>query len=113
MNPKWQDSVDKFYCALSLERSAVGISLLRTQEAYDNADAIILKRPINYCQMVAAASRGNSIKAKSEDFKCRSGARVLGIDPTDLKNRHGENWARLGLYTVSYTHLTLPTICSV
>lgn len=98
MNPKWQDSVDKFYCALSLERSAVGISLLRTQEAYDNADAIILKRPINYCQMVAAASRGNSIKAKSEDFKCRSGARVLGIDPTDLKNRHGENWARLGLY---------------
>lgn len=98
MNDKWADSVNKFYCALELERSAVGIKLLKTKEEYETVDAIVLKKTINYCQMVAAATKGNCIKAKSEDFKCRSGARVLGIDSEDPKNSHGENWARLGLY---------------
>lgn len=98
MNEQWIDSVNKLYCALELERSAVGVKLLRTEEDYENAEAISLKNPINYCQMVAAATKGNCIKAKSEDFKCKSGVRVLGIDPTDLKNSRGENWTRLGLY---------------
>ncbi|MBO5460448.1 MAG: DUF169 domain-containing protein [Ruminococcus sp.] len=98
MNEQWMDSVNKLYCALELERSAVGVKLLRTEEEYKNAEAISLKKPINYCQMVAAATKGNCIKAKKGDFKCKSGERVLGIDPADLKNSHGENWARLGLY---------------
>ena len=98
MNDIWKDSVDKLYCILELERRAVGVKLLRTAEEYDNENAITLKKAINYCQMIAAATRGNCIKARSEDFKCRSGARVLGIDPADIKNSQGENWARLGLY---------------
>ena len=98
MNEQWIDSVNKLYCALQLGRSAVGVNLLRTEEEYEKAEAISLKRPINYCQMVAAATNGNCIKAKEADFKCQSGIRVLGINPTDLKNSRGENWVRLGLY---------------
>ena len=57
MNDKWADSVNKFYCALELERSAVGIKLLKTKEEYETVDAIVLKKTINYCQMVAAATK--------------------------------------------------------
>ena len=95
---KWLDSVDRLYCTLDLNRSAVGVKLLKTEEEYENAEAISLKRPINYCQMVAAATHKNCIKAKEADFKCQSGIRVLGINPTDFKNSQGENWVRLGLY---------------
>lgn len=101
MNNLWTDTVDKLYCALALKRKAVGVKLLKTAEEYERANAIVLKRPINFCQMVAAATSGNRVKAKAENFKCKSGSRVLGIDPTDLKNSHGENWARLGLYANS------------
>ena len=97
-NNQWIDSVTKLYCALDLKRRAVGIRLLRTEEEYENAAGLSLAKPINYCQMVAATTNGNCIKAKKEDFKCLSGVRVLGIDPTDLRNAHGENWTRLGLY---------------
>ena len=83
---------------MELKRKAVGVRLLRTEEAYEKAEGLTLLKPINYCQMVAAATRGNCIKAKKEDFKCTSGVRVLGIDPVDLRNSQGENWTRLGLY---------------
>ena len=39
-----------------------------------------------------------SLKACRNDFRCKSGPRILGIDGSDPKNSHGENWARLGLY---------------
>lgn len=98
MNEQWIDSVNKLYCALELKRSAVGVKLLRTEEEYEREEAIAINKPINYCQMVASATKGNCIKARKNDFKCKSGERVLGIDPTDLKNSQGENWVRLGLY---------------
>lgn len=98
MNDLWIDSIKKLYCALQLERSAVGVKLLKTKEEYENVKAVSLKRPINYCQMVAAATKGNCIKAREADFKCQSGVRVLGINPADPKNSQGENWTRLGLY---------------
>ena len=98
VNEQWIDSVNKLSCALELKRKAVGVRLLRTEEAYEKAEGLTLLKPINYCQMVAAATRGNCIKARKEDFKCTSGVRVLGIDPVDLRNSQGENWTRLGLY---------------
>ncbi|MGC4018133.1 MAG: DUF169 domain-containing protein [Muricomes sp.] len=81
-----------------MERSIIGVRLFHTDEDYQNAEARELSRPINYCQMVAAASRGNAIKSKQDHIKCVSGIRVLGFDHTDLKNSAGENWTRLGLY---------------
>lgn len=98
MNEKWLNTVDKLYCALQLERKAVGVKFFQTEEAYENAKGITLKNPINYCQMVAAVTKGTAIKAKKEDFKCQSGPRVFGMDSGDPKNNHGENWARLKLY---------------
>ena len=94
----WQESVRLLYCLLELERSAVGVKLLKTPADFDRFSGIELKKPINYCQMVKAASRGTLLKADSAAFTCRSGARVLGIDKADPANGKGENWARLGLY---------------
>lgn len=98
MDILWRESINKLYCALQLDRRAVGVKLLRNKEEYEQAFGVVLNHPINYCQMVAGATKGNSIKVRNQDFKCRSGARVLGIDPSDPMNRHGENWTRLALY---------------
>ena len=98
MERSWKESVSLLYCLLDLERRAVGVRLIDSPEEFDRFDGIAMKRPINYCQMVKAASRGAVIKADSEGFACRSGARVLGIDKADPGNGQGENWARLGLY---------------
>lgn len=98
MNKQWKDTVDKLYCGVELERKAVGVELLKDASQFENADAISLKRPINYCHMVAAATKGNRIKARNEDFLCRSAPRALGMESAELHNDHGANWARLGLY---------------
>lgn len=98
MKRKWKNTVDKLYCALQLERKAVGVKILKDSAQFESADGISLKSPINYCQMIAAATKGNRIKAKNEDFLCRSAPRVLGIESAKLYNDHGANWARLGLY---------------
>ena len=107
MNELWMDSIRKLYCALELGRRAVGVKLFRTEAEYEAAKAVSLNKPINYCQMVAAATKGNCIKAKKNDFKCKSGERVLGIDPADPKNSQGENWTRLGLYKDAETSGTI------
>ena len=56
MKNKWKHTVDKLYCALELERKVVGINFLATEDDYDKADGIALKKTINYCQMIAAAT---------------------------------------------------------
>lgn len=86
------------YAMLEMERSLVGVKLIREQEEYDRIEIEELKTPINYCQMAASASRGNRVKAAKEHIKCSSGIRVLGFDPTDNKNSSGENWIKLGMY---------------
>ena len=98
MDKSWKEAVDIFTCTLTLRRHPVGIVLLPDEAAYEAAEARELTGAINYCQMVAAASHGNRLKAKESSFLCRSGARVRGLDPSDPKNSCGENWARLGLY---------------
>lgn len=98
MRQEWLDSIATLSCVLDLKRCPVGIRVIKTEEECSSFEGLALKAPINYCQMIVAASRGHVIKACSESFKCRSGARALGIDKSDPKNAHGENWDRLGLY---------------
>ncbi len=98
MDNKWFDCINKLYCSLDLNRRAVGVTFLKTKSEYDEAEGLVLKKPINYCQMVASAARGHSIKAMAEDFLCQSGVQVFGLGPLNPRNSRGENWARLGLY---------------
>ena len=98
MNEKWKNAVDQLYCTLELDRRAVGVKLLKDAAQFETAGATVLKHPINYCQMIAAATNGNRIKARNEDFLCRSAPRALGIESAELYNDHGANWSRLGLY---------------
>ena len=106
MADSFAQSVKKLYTVLELERKIVGVQLLHSEAAFMAAEAIVPQRPLHYCGMVKAAAASHAVKAASEHFACRSGPRVLGIDPADPKNSQGENWARLGLYcnaTVSRT----------
>lgn len=98
MADKWKDIVDKLYCVLELDRKAVGMKLLKNEKEFEEADARVLPEPINYCQMVASATRGNRLKASNKDIMCRSAPRVLGIESAEKFNDHGEHWGRLGLY---------------
>lgn len=93
-----KDSISKLYASLDLGRRIVGVKFIGSKDEFD---AIEVKRPsvpMNYCGMVKYATKGYAIKGSKDDFKCRSGPRVLGIDSQDDKNSKGENWSRLGLY---------------
>lgn len=94
----WKNDINKIYSVLELEKSIVGVKLIKTKKEYDLREAITLSKPISYCQMVRAASNGNVLKAADESFMCRSGARVFGINMSDPQNGKGEKWSRLGLY---------------
>lgn len=95
---KWREIINRLYCALELDYKPVGINLIKTEDEFYVAVGTKLKVPIQFCQMVRSATRGNIIKCAAKDFSCRSGCRVLGIDKSDPLNSMGENWARLGLY---------------
>ena len=66
-----------YNCALDLNRRAVSVTFLKTKAEYDEAEGSILKKPINYCQMVASAARGHSIKARQRIFCVRAEFRYL------------------------------------
>jgi len=95
----WKEDVSKLYASLNLTRKAVGVKLIETEAEFQRMEAVFPQKPIRYCQMVKGASAGHSIKANASSFSCLSGPRVLGINHADEKNAHGENWARLGLYS--------------
>lgn len=85
----------------NLKRKIVAVKFLKNKDDYDRYKAVELRKPINYCQMIKAASSGNIVKATEKDFLCKSGALALGLLDVDEKNSNGENWARLGLHESS------------
>lgn len=97
----FKTSVQELYSVLNLERKLVGVRLINTAGEFATIDAPTPKNPLNYCAMVKAATGGHAFKAAVEHFACKSGPRVLGINPTDLQNANGETWTRLGLYANS------------
>ncbi|MDR2025391.1 MAG: DUF169 domain-containing protein [Hungatella sp.] len=99
MADHWKEDVSKLYASLDLARKAVGVKLIETEAEFQSVEAVFPQKPIRYCQMVKGASAGHSIKANASSFSCQSGPRVLGINQADEMNAHGENWARLGLYS--------------
>lgn len=90
--------VKGLYASLELDKRVVGVKFIKDKDKFESLNIKSPQKPMNYCGMIKAASKGHSLKGKSESFKCRSGPRTLGIDSTDIKNAHGENWAKLGLY---------------
>lgn len=98
MEENWKKSVTTLYDSLEFNRRAVGVRFIKSEKEFDNIDAINPKKPINYCGIVKGASCGHKIKANEDSIACSSGSRVLGINPSDVKNSQGENWKRLGLY---------------
>ncbi|MBC2576969.1 DUF169 domain-containing protein [Peptostreptococcus russellii] len=100
---KYKELTDILYSSIDMKKHIVGVKLIKTENEYNNIDALEIKNTINYCHTVKAAYSGNSIKLKENTFKCKSGLRVLGINPQDEKNSNGEVWDKLGLYSNSDT----------
>ena len=58
MRQEWLDSIATLSCVLDLKRCPVGIRVIKTEEECSSFEGLALKAPINYCQMIVAASRG-------------------------------------------------------
>lgn len=91
-------SVIKLNCALEMERKAVGIKFLHSEEDYDIADAKPMTAQMNYCVMVRLATQDRAFKATGDSLACLAGARALGLKEIDAYHRSGQNGKRLGLY---------------
>lgn len=98
MTEAYRRSVDQLYGSLLLKRKIVGVQYLYSAEEFEQIDAMEPKTPMNYCGMVKAACMGHKIKALEKNFRCKSGPRVMGINPSDPYNANGEVWNKLGLY---------------
>lgn len=107
MDNKVNKLTDTLYSCLDFDNHVVGVKLLKTEEEFKNSAARAVTGTIHYCGMVKAATVGHILKSPYEGFNCQSGPRVLGINPTDEKNSHGEVWSRLGLYSDSDVSATL------
>lgn len=101
MNNTVTYGADILYSCLDFDNHIVGVKLLKTEDEYNARNEKAVKSAMHYCGMVRLATLGYTVKAAYQGFNCQSGPRVLGINPVDLKNAHGETWSRLGLYSNS------------
>lgn len=109
-----REIAERFNCAFDWPRYVVGIRFIFSEKDYDEIKAVELNKPINYCQMVRAASRGNCIKSKAEMHRCIAAARALGLAEVDEFHRSGNKGLGFQLYndlgTAKYTR-DRQTIC--
>lgn len=94
----FRERIIRLNCALDLERKAVGIKFLHTEEDYHLAAAKPITVPINYCVMVRLATQGRAMKASGNNLACLAGARALGLTEIDAYHRSGQNGKKIGLY---------------
>lgn len=94
----FREAAEKLYCLLDLRRRAAGTKLVRSEQEFAEFECPAVRGALNYCQMIKGATNGKVMKAKAENFLCRSGAKALGLDHDDSGNCEGQNWKRLGLY---------------
>lgn len=93
-----QTDLRLIYPLLLLQRRAVGVKFLFSEEEFNGADARQLTGKVNYCVMVKAAGNGYAIKARLENFGCLSGARSLGLAEDTEYNRSGRFYHEKGMY---------------
>lgn len=97
----------RLHCAIDWPRKVVGVQFLFTEKEFTNADAVELKKPINYCRMVKSATLGHSIKADIKAQGCIAASRALGFEIPDENHRSGNRGLNIQLYhdlgTAKYT----------
>lgn len=85
-------------CAIDWPREIVGVRFLFTEKEFIEAKGVELKKPIYFCQMVRAATRGNAVKAAAEAHRCPAAIRCLGIIEPGEFHRSGQRAFGNGLY---------------
>ena len=93
-----QNTIEKAYCALELERKIVGMKFLHTEEEYAQEYAQETKAKMNYCVLVRMAMNGSGRKVKLEDFGCMSAARAFGMVEPDERWLSGMCYREKGMY---------------
>lgn len=84
-------------CALDLKKNMIGVKFFFNKEEFDSVSIPQIKNTMPYCVMVKSASRGNTIKATVDNFKCPGGSKALKMMELDEKARSGQHYYELGL----------------
>ena len=83
-----------------------------TPPEYDSADRVVITSNGNGTNQHEQNVLNSPID--SEISKPRSGDELMAMDVLKIIESYGVDYEKSGIsWTVSYTHLTLPTICSV
>nr|WP_321256856.1 DUF169 domain-containing protein [uncultured Pseudodesulfovibrio sp.] len=85
-------------CALGLERQLVGVTFLSTQDAFEQCEAKLARKPLSYCSLVRMASGGRARKAGLQEISCPGARRSLGMEPANEDFLSGKRYLDLGLY---------------
>lgn len=93
-----KELAQRLSCAIDWPRQFVGIRFLFTEDEFKQCDAVELKKPIHYCQMVRAATRGNAVKAAAEAHGCPAASCALGITKANEYHRSGRRAFQNQLY---------------
>ena len=83
---------------LELKRNVVGISFLRTKEAFEAYDAPATKKLVPYCRAVQQATEGISVKLSIDNFGCPASAVTLGLIENYEYSASGRKHAKMGVY---------------
>lgn len=102
-----KELADRLSCAIDWPRQAVGVRFLFNKQEFEDAQAIELTKPINYCMMVKSATLGHAVKADASNHRCTAAARALGLALPDEFHRSGRRGQAIRLYhdlgTAKYT----------
>lgn len=93
-----REIAERLHVLLDLERNAVGVKLVYSEEEYSQYEGRELIRPLSYCVAVKSASCGHSIKMTRKMGGCFGGNRALGLSVCNPEFRDGTGGYSLGLY---------------
>lgn len=83
---------------IDLERQAIGIRFIFTEEEFKTIDLNTPKGTMTYCTAVRNASRGKGVKLKKDNFACMAAAMALGIIESNQEFESGYRNKNMGLY---------------
>lgn len=92
--------IDTLKETIEIDREPVGITLLFTEEDYNNYPVEELKHKMAYCQMVkAAATQDRAIKCRLEHHTCDGATTALALEPSTERIESGQEYFSYQLYS--------------
>ena len=94
------ECIDNLRETIHIDREPVAITLLFTEEDYNNYPVEEFKHKMAYCQMVkAAAVDGRAIKCRVEHHTCDGATTALALEPSTERIESGQEYFSYQLYS--------------